>query len=602
MINLFSRGQYKMTKNNQSWLEREIAEWTSKGWITAEGQKHIRSKMSGTQPKKMKVSLPLYAVCSIIGLALLVVAAIWAVAYGWYHVDVYIKMAISVLLLIISQAGICVSIFQERQGSFMGEGIGLFHCAAVFISLALVEQAFYTGWHISSYLLICSLFVLPAAYLLQSLCTIIAYLAIILFWGTTPGAVNVWGGTSLIWLLVLIAAPAMLFLKQSPRRLEIFCWAYIATIFGAFWIAVQGIEYVPLLLFSLLAGMVFLAGYALTSKESWGRPLRWLGRIALAGALLGACISINWIRLTRIESVHWLTGVAALAGVLVLVYLYVKWLRKRLWSPTVYMVIPVVLIAEAFFSRSAMQPSFMTSLSAVCLCALGIFEIAKGLRDSSFYHLDWGIILFFALGAVQFIGSGLSYIVFLVAVVILGLALLQLNRYVRSRQAAELRKSGRNNRRAHQTVTAVRRERHVPVTAPSEEAEQKRPEWLQTEVEKSDFVPPVEKKQVHVAPSVMPSTNQPNEKIAPAPQSSVQQTVVPKPVRLPSFEPPVFNRPEVTLPFHRQEAGPSRRKTEQPQRTQERVTKSPWAATTPTDKREKHFTRSPWAKEEGNKK
>ena len=44
-----------------------------------------------------------------------------------------------------------------------------FHCGAVFASVALMGQAFYTGWDFSGYLLICTLLLLPAIYLLHSL-------------------------------------------------------------------------------------------------------------------------------------------------------------------------------------------------------------------------------------------------------------------------------------------------------------------------------------------------------------------------------------------------------------------------------------------------
>ena len=150
-------------KNNTEWLNRQISDWAAKGWISAEAEQNIRQscRRQGVTgwPALVYTALAIVT-CSILGVAL-----IWGAAYVWYHISVALRMALAVVLLVLSQSGVALALFQNRQGTLLGEGVALAQCVAVFVSIAMAGQTFYLGWDTPAYIFTCAVLSLPAAYL-----------------------------------------------------------------------------------------------------------------------------------------------------------------------------------------------------------------------------------------------------------------------------------------------------------------------------------------------------------------------------------------------------------------------------------------------------
>lgn len=65
-----------MIKNSKKWLERETKEWVSKGWISAEAEKHICQAYRTSDEQTMGISL--YGILAVVGSSIVGMALIWA--------------------------------------------------------------------------------------------------------------------------------------------------------------------------------------------------------------------------------------------------------------------------------------------------------------------------------------------------------------------------------------------------------------------------------------------------------------------------------------------------------------------------------------------
>ena len=136
-----------MKRNTNEWLDRKVADWVSKGWISEESQQKIRKSYGRDEQRNpLLTTLPLYALLAVIGLAAAGIALIWGLSQFWYYVSLTVRMGLACGLLLLTQIGVGAAMFQERQGSLVAEGVALVHCLGVFAVLAMAEQSFYIGW------------------------------------------------------------------------------------------------------------------------------------------------------------------------------------------------------------------------------------------------------------------------------------------------------------------------------------------------------------------------------------------------------------------------------------------------------------------------
>ncbi len=540
----------------------------------------IKSKSSSDHRHGIK-SVPLYLVMSGIGVAVLVLALIWAASYGWYHINVSIKLAISVIMLLLSQAAVGTILFQDRQGTLLSEGIGIVHCAITFITVALVQQAFYTGWNVPMYLWNCSILILPAIYLLRSIGVLTWYYVASLAWSSMAGAVNVPGGIAVIWLMLLLTVPfyGVLVRQNDEFRLSVFSWIATISVFGAFGFTVRTAGYVPFHMLSTLAVVILFTGYSIDIRKAWGVPFRWFGRLAAAGALLYSCMGSSWIKIVQGNDTHWLSVI--ITGLLFasMAIIYVKWLKKKLWTPTLYALIPILLALESLFVHNGAQPLTAILLSVIYIIFMASFEIGQGLRNGNFRHSAWGIVIFFGLIASFLSDYQISPVVPVVAILLLALIFWKCRSYLQKRKTTLLQKGRRARQHVGRTVTAVR-SGQAAAPVPEEKPAEPMPEWMQPQRREERFTP----------------------QAAPAPKPKAASTVVPKPAVTSHFVPPVFHEP-AQMPTVQPESRPRTREAVRPAAPPKPApqTSSPWSNMPERPKREKHFSHSPWS-QEGDKK
>ena len=257
-----------MRRNTNEWLDHKVTDWVSKGWITEEACEKIRKSYGrDEQRNSLLTTLPLYAFLSALGFAAVVMAVIWGLSQLWYYVSVPARMTLAGVLLLVTQAGVGLAMFQKRQGSAAAEGIALIHCLGIFVVLAMAEQTFYIGWDAASYVITCAVLCLPVVYFLCSVAALVVYDLSLLYWTASGGPVNTFGGMGLLWILLLLAVPFYntLIGLRDERRLSVFSWVMTITVFIAFGLAAQTTEYIPFLLLGSLAVTIMLVVIPSTS-------------------------------------------------------------------------------------------------------------------------------------------------------------------------------------------------------------------------------------------------------------------------------------------------------------------------------------------------
>ncbi len=574
--------------NHNEWLDRQLKSWTAKGWISDEAQQHIRNTCQVERQNRW--SVPLYTMVAVVASAFAGIGLIWGAAYVWYHISDVFRMALAVLLLLLSQAGVGAAMFQNRQGSLLGEGIAAAHCLLVFVSLAMAEQTFYIGWNATSYIAACAFLSLPAAYLLRSMAVTVIYGLAVLCWAAFGGPLYAVGGVAFLWVLIALPLPLYYVLVRSgdELRLSVFSWTMTITVFAAFFLVTRNAVYIPFLLVSSLAVAIMLTGYSIDIRKSWGVPFRWLGRFVAAAALLISCMPASWYGVAGIQGFHWTATVMTVLLLVASGLLLAKGVKKRFWGPVIYAVIPVLLGGETILVRSGIYSSVPLVISSCYMLFLGFYETMQGIKEHRLNHTRFGVAALVSLIAAFLLGTSFSPVVPSVAVVILALVIIQLRRTAAGRKAAASR-AARRMRMKH-TAATVRtdKKRQQGDAAPSS------PPELANLAEKQDAAFDADTLAEWMQNIRMPSPDEAQPAGHTAANRPSHVTVPPPPAS--QFVAPVFHSPDsVALPPEPMQR--ERRKESQKSEKTERITTSPWQHMAAPAKREKTFSRSPWAQE-----
>ena len=561
------------------------------------------------------LNISLYVVLAALGIAIAAVGAIWGIAHSWYHITDAVRMTIAVVVLILSQVGVAVAMFQEKQGTLMGEIAGLVHCLVVFVAVAMTEQTFYIGWDTASYIELCGVLCLPAVYLLRSIACSVVYSASILIWAAFGGPLNAFGGTAAMWVLLLGIAPFYNTLSKNSDevRLSIFSWVVTITVFAAFAMAARTEEYIPFLLLSALAVAIMLTGYSIDIKKAWGVPFRWFGRFAAAGSLLISAIPSSWVGIANIQGFHWTSTLVTVILFIAIVGLLAKGVYRRLWAPVIYSGIPVLILLETALVRGALYSSIPLILSSLYLLLLGCYEIISGTKSGFGAHLKFGVVILISLVAAFFMTATVSALVPILAIVILGLLFVQIRTTRSSRKAAALRKARHIGTKHKGAVVRGGRKRpkkkHKDVTETADVPKADDLLEARNAAEDADtlaeWMKDVHMPDIPLDPEPAPADDKAEAAVEGdvAQTSAPAQTVVKHEEPVSPFVPPVFHAPEEVpvvkdipqpKPLPRKEAAPVK---EGPKKH----SGSPWGTMPQPAKREKHFTHSPWS-QEGDRK
>ncbi len=562
-----------MIMNRKEWLERQLVDWTGKGWITAEGADNIRQSYGRTE--NSGIASVLYMILAVVALSFAGIAVIWGAAYVWYHIPVALRLGCAVLILLLAQCGAALAVFQNRQGTWAGEAVALAHCVAVFAALALVKQTFYTGEDMSAYIIGGAVLCLPSAYLLRSVGMVLVYCLSVLAWVSLRGPFASPGDAALFWLFLALPLPMyyVFSIRKDELRLSVFSWAVTISVFLSFGSSMRHAAYVPFLLSSALAAVIMLAGYSIDMQKSWGVPFRWFGRFAVAVSLLISCVPAVWYGVADIQEFYWPTLSMMVLLFLAIVALLAKGVKKRFWGPVIYSFVPFILLGETMLVRSGLYSSVPLIISTAYMIFLGFYEIMQGIRGRAPLHVRFGAVILVSVVAVVIFGAAFSPLVPLVAIIVAALAALWHNRAEKKRRAAEQRSARRMQVKPTATLRSPSADFADTAAPKADKKDEPMPKWMQ----RMDL-------DISAADDIRPAG-----------------TVIPKETPRSPFVPPVFHSPdEMALPSMTA-IGDEKKRSAKVQEKEKQFSSSPWKTAAPA-KREKQFTRSPWAKEGETKK
>ena len=629
-----------MKRNTNEWLDRKVADWTSKGWISEEVRKKIQDSYGRDEQKgPLLTTLPLYALLAVIGLAAAGLALVWGAALIWYQVSLTVRIVLAAVLLAVTQLGVGTAMFQERQGTLIGEGVALVHCMGVFAVLALAEQSFYIGWDVTAYVAVCAFLCLPVVYLLRSAAALIVYDAALLYWTAAGGPLNTFGGTALLWIFLLLVVPFYntLITTRDERRLAVFSWATTITVFAAFGLAAKSTDYIPFLMLGSLAVTIMLVGYSIDIRQSWGTPFRWFGRCAAAGSLLISCVPAAWDGIARVHSFHWATAVVTVILFGIMGFLMARTVKERFWGPILYLAIPFILAFETVLVRAGLYSSVPLVLSSLYMVVLCFFETSQGFKPGRSIHMKFGAVLFVALILTFIFATDFSPLAPLLAILVLALIVFQFRRMQQDKKAAAQRAA----RRAELRQSAS----HVRAAGDTEEGsvlpQAETPAWQVRDAEQeADSLASWMKQNVHI-----PTPEELGIKDAPEEEKPIFQFKEPDFAALAKAAAEKIEKAEKAEKAERAEKAEKVEKVEKVEKAEkaekaeraERAEKaeraeaaelaapqpmpqqmavptaappeetkrpagSPWSQMKPAPKRQKHFTQSPWSHEGGKTK
>lgn len=597
-----------MRRNTNEWLDHKVTDWVSKGWITEEAREKIRKSYGRDEQRTSFLTpLPLYAFLSALGFAAVVMAVIWGLSQLWYYVSVPARMTLAGVLLLVTQAGVGLAMFQKRQGSAAAEGIALVHCLGIFVVLAMAEQTFYIGWDAESYVITCAVLCLPVVYFLCSVAALVVYDLSLLYWTASGGPVNTFGGMGLLWLLLLLAVPFYntLIGLRDERRLSVFSWVMTITVFIAFGLAAQTTEYIPFLLLGSLAVTIMLVGYSIDIHQSWGVPFRWFGRFAAVGSLLISCLPFAWDGIAQVQNFHWTTDLVTVLLFVFMAGMMTKTVKKRLWSPALYVVIPVILAFETILVRSALYSSIPLILSSLYIVVLGVYETAQGFKPDHQAHLKFGIVIFVSVVLAFVFGTHFSPLAPILAIIVLALIVFQFRRMQKDKKTAAQRAS----RRAKLRHSAARVRNDDALAAEEQAPEEELPVWYSPEENKPDETVEEWMKDVRIpSPAelglgesgIEASSDTNSSKAGSVPANTTDSPMV-FTLSVPAESTEKDFVPTRQVIRETTEAVPQQMAVSQEKAKEKSpaVTESPWSHMKPEPKRKKHFTQSPWSHQGG---
>lgn len=213
------------------WLHSEIKTWVHANIITPEQAKQI----GALYPKNNKMPTSAGEIASWFSAALIGLGIILLLAYHWDNLPRLSRLAITIVLLMVSQFGTYLSMTNGKKERYL-EAWSLFQTLMVGASIALISQTYHIHLQFDYLLLVWMALTLPLAYLLRSIFPVIMYAAIGCLWCLNTHTISVlWFG----WLAVAALLPLFKKFHSKPFQQSFLFWSTFIFYFAFQWLWVM---------------------------------------------------------------------------------------------------------------------------------------------------------------------------------------------------------------------------------------------------------------------------------------------------------------------------------------------------------------------------
>ena len=404
--------------NKEKWLLKEIGLWEQETLINAETADMLKGRYA---PKK-NISL-LIALFSIIGSLLIGAGVILILARNWYFLPLFLRVALAFLPLLVSQ-GLAVYVVKRKYDSpAWRESAAILVMASVFAAVAIVGQVFHLPSDYAVYVLTCGLLSLPMIYILSAAAPLIVYYWAIMSWAVLEQVAG--GEIILIVLFAAVAAFVFINKKQESARLSYMIWLTLAAGFAA--VLILGIMLDSSLLLIVLCYFALLFSVA-GLPGPFETPFKAVG---LIGCLITASV-------LTYERMWWYVGYVGaggslLAGGLIAAALFfaVKSfksdrLKFSFSAALIFLCVLRFIWVAAGLDFRPYDFIFMI-LANLILLSVGAGFIVHGVKHTSLFTTNIGMITVCALVVMRFFDSGMDFLWRGIVFLALGAAFLTVN-------------------------------------------------------------------------------------------------------------------------------------------------------------------------------
>ncbi|HET8883064.1 MAG TPA: DUF2157 domain-containing protein [Solimonas sp.] len=425
-----------MTKPAAAWLRSELPELERAGIVDAATAARLRAHYrAAADDGGFALGLS-----GILGALLVGLGVILLIAYNWDSWGRGLRLSIAALPLIAGQLACVVALRRTPPSRTWRESAAVFAALAFAGALALVSQIFQFGGDLDRYLLTCALVGLPLLYALDSSVLAVLVAAAFTGWvGAQPDARRE-------PLLVLLAFASLVPHVVAAWRENPHSWRS-SWLLG--WL-------LPLCLIALSLTIPSMRDVAAVWFSAWAllliqidreiggdaallrRPLRVYGELGWALFALAATFPDFWEPhgFVRVAGGSlWHAHAVAILVLLLALALTARAAWRRQWLLTA-LAVPTLVIAVAQAIAVKWPPNAMALLFNAYVLAIGIAVIADGIRGQRLREASSGLTLIAVLVLLRFFGGEWSFVVRGIAFVIVGLAFLAANVWLRRKVRA----------------------------------------------------------------------------------------------------------------------------------------------------------------------
>lgn len=424
-----------MAKQAASWFLSELPELERAGVIDAASAARLRAHYADTASAPAAPGLS-----ALLGAFLLGLGVILLVAHNWDQWGRAVRLIVVAMPLAAAQFA-CVWTLRRRAGSR-----GWRECTAVFsaltaaAALALVSQIFQFGGDLDRYLLSCALLGLPLLYALDSSALAVLIGAAFVGWvGAQDDRLR--EPLSVLLAFATLAPHALMVWRREPQSIRsswLLGWL-VPQCFAALTLTIPAMREFAVVWLSAWALLLIQIDAAIGGEASLiRRPLRVYGELGWALVALAATFPEFWRHSgdLHVAGVNlWQAGVLTQLVVVLSLLLGARALWRRQWLLAA-LSLPTLVIAATQAFAATPPGTVMALLGNAYVLAIGLAVIQSGLRDQHLREVSSGLTLIAVLVLLRFFGSEWSFVVRGVAFVVVGLAFLGANFWLRRKVRA----------------------------------------------------------------------------------------------------------------------------------------------------------------------
>lgn len=389
------------------WLKRESEKWVEDGIITTQQCSQIQLRY----PKE-KEGNPLLLFFAVIGSLLVGTGIILVFATNWWKLPSGIRVALAFAPLVAAQ-GLCLyTFFKKYDSAPFREGGAVLLSLAFFATVALIGQIFHTSSDMESYMLLCLLLTLPAAYFFRSRTAISIYVFGSLF--------SSWAWP--VWVVLLIAGLSLpyfyfMLVHASRRRGDNYLLLLLSLlVFDAiflssgYWLGIY--ETMVLCSFAML---LIDALFRRLGGEYFFTSAKFLSIFIMTTVILTTALNLSYREEINIVMLM-------ITAVIAIVYFVLRTGRLSDLSSTDLMLGAGIILAIG--ARSAGLTGFLLAIG------LGIFYIVQGSRTLMLRKINYGMALIILIILMRFFDSALGLLGRGVLFILAGSVFLGFNLYI----------------------------------------------------------------------------------------------------------------------------------------------------------------------------